>query len=387
MSIEAGEQNHVFEVREKNLDIVKATLAKDENGYPALNLDHALNSLHDKGLKPTLLLIDEVGDDRNGFDKQITKNQLALIDKVKKLGGQVLICTRPCQPLLKPELESAVANVLHTFHSINPLNKLEDPELRKQVRAADFVIVAGFDTNACVRNTVGVQEDFNEYYENMTPGLVQDGIPVLFSDDCARGIKSNKWEGSRFEDALFFWGREDSSYRLADQAVQKYRENSGHKLGELETEFNSRTLRNLQSVISEINGQSTDQIIDLIRDFKISPDNPLLDLLTRPGEKKGLGLEPQLLAVATPREESLLGIYQRHELQHAAGSNNPRFIASRITMKLNALGKARALASSTRRWSGATRNWSPIGPVTLNPERASLIKMHSATNDIQPMAA
>jgi UDP-N-acetylglucosamine kinase len=39
------------------------------------------------------------------------------------------------------------------------------------------------------------------------------------------------------------------------------------------------------------------------------------------------GYRVELVAVATPREESLLGIYQRHELQHAAGSNNPRFIA------------------------------------------------------------
>ena len=38
------------------------------------------------------------------------------------------------------------------------------------------------------------------------------------------------------------------------------------------------------------------------------------------------------------------------------------------------------------RWSGKTRNWSPIGPVTLNPERDSVITAHSA-NVIQPMAA
>ncbi|MRD49349.1 AAA family ATPase [Caenimonas koreensis DSM 17982] len=39
------------------------------------------------------------------------------------------------------------------------------------------------------------------------------------------------------------------------------------------------------------------------------------------------GYRVELVAVATPREESLLGVYQRHEMQHAAGSNNPRFIA------------------------------------------------------------
>ena len=47
----------------------------------------------------------------------------------------------------------------------------------------------------------------------------------------------------------------------------------------------------------------------------------------------------------------------------------------------------RARALNPARWSGTTRNWSPVGPVTLNPERDSIVKMHSAGNDIQPMAA
>lgn len=47
----------------------------------------------------------------------------------------------------------------------------------------------------------------------------------------------------------------------------------------------------------------------------------------------------------------------------------------------------RARAHNPARWSGTTRNWSPIGPVTLNPERDSIITTHSAGNDIQPMAA
>ena len=39
------------------------------------------------------------------------------------------------------------------------------------------------------------------------------------------------------------------------------------------------------------------------------------------------------------------------------------------------------------RWSGNTRNWSPIGAVTLNPERDCVIKAHSGCNDIQRLAA
>ena len=39
------------------------------------------------------------------------------------------------------------------------------------------------------------------------------------------------------------------------------------------------------------------------------------------------------------------------------------------------------------RWSGTTRNWSPIGAVTLNPECDCIVKSLSANNDIQPLAA
>jgi transposase InsO family protein len=39
------------------------------------------------------------------------------------------------------------------------------------------------------------------------------------------------------------------------------------------------------------------------------------------------------------------------------------------------------------RWSGTTRNWVPVGAVTLNPERDSVIKTHLAGHNIQPLAA
>ena len=48
---------------------------------------------------------------------------------------------------------------------------------------------------------------------------------------------------------------------------------------------------------------------------------------------------------------------------------------------------SRARELNPARWSGRTRNWSPIGAVTLNPERDSIVKTHSAASDIQPLAA
>ena len=39
------------------------------------------------------------------------------------------------------------------------------------------------------------------------------------------------------------------------------------------------------------------------------------------------------------------------------------------------------------RWSGNTRNWSPVGAVTLNPERDSVVRAYSHDNPIQQLAA
>ncbi|MBE0548217.1 MAG: IS5 family transposase [Rubrivivax sp.] len=47
----------------------------------------------------------------------------------------------------------------------------------------------------------------------------------------------------------------------------------------------------------------------------------------------------------------------------------------------------RRLKRNTARWSGATRNWSPMGPVTLNPERDSVVMATESRNHTQPMAA
>ena len=47
----------------------------------------------------------------------------------------------------------------------------------------------------------------------------------------------------------------------------------------------------------------------------------------------------------------------------------------------------RARELNPARWSGDTRNWSPVGAVTLNPERDSFIKTHLAGQNTQPLAA
>ncbi|MCW8199280.1 hypothetical protein D8B23_12810 [Verminephrobacter aporrectodeae subsp. tuberculatae] len=47
---------------------------------------------------------------------------------------------------------------------------------------------------------------------------------------------------------------------------------------------------------------------------------------------------------------------------------------------------ASARARNPARWSGATRNGSPIEAVSINPERDSVIKTHAGAQDIQPLA-
>ena len=74
------------------------------------------------------------------------------------------------------------------------------------------------------------------------------------------------------------------------------------------------------------------------------------------------------------------GIRYVSPAQRHAG-NDHAILAARHTLYI----QAREL--NPARWSGNTRNWAPIGAVTLNPERDCIIKTHSARNHIQPLAA
>jgi len=46
-----------------------------------------------------------------------------------------------------------------------------------------------------------------------------------------------------------------------------------------------------------------------------------------------------------------------------------------------------ARARNPARWSRATRNWTPIGAVTLNPERDAIVEADSGGNRKQQIAA
>ena len=74
------------------------------------------------------------------------------------------------------------------------------------------------------------------------------------------------------------------------------------------------------------------------------------------------------------------GIRYVSPAQRHAGDDHA-ILAARHALYIN----AREL--NPARWSGNTRNWAPIGPVTLNPERDSIIKTHLAGNHNQPLAA
>jgi hypothetical protein len=48
---------------------------------------------------------------------------------------------------------------------------------------------------------------------------------------------------------------------------------------------------------------------------------------------------------------------------------------------------AKARECNPARWSRNTRNWTPVGAVTLNPERDSVVEITSLDSDKQPLAA
>ena len=59
------------------------------------------------------------------------------------------------------------------------------------------------------------------------------------------------------------------------------------------------------------------------------------------------------------------------------GSSNPtlnRNHVHKITVRFPALLETQARELNPARWSGKTRNWSPVGAVTLNPERDCVIR-------------
>ena len=66
---------------------------------------------------------------------------------------------------------------------------------------------------------------------------------------------------------------------------------------------------------------------------------------------------------------------QRHD------GENHAILAARHALYLKARERNPA------RWSGTTRDWSPIGAVTLNPERDSVVATLSTAQDKQPLAA
>jgi len=79
---------------------------------------------------------------------------------------------------------------------------------------------------------------------------------------------------------------------------------------------------------------------------------------------------PGLQHTATPHAPG-----QRHD------GHDHAILAARHALYLKARERNPA------RWSGATRDWTPTGPVTLNPECDSVIASHSKADDRLPPTA
>lgn len=79
--------------------------------------------------------------------------------------------------------------------------------------------------------------------------------------------------------------------------------------GRLVTELRRLAIQNRRNIIEEGTFRNAGSAVKFLRGL----------------QEQGYNVE--FFAVTTSREESLLGIFQRHELQHAAGAHNPRFVA------------------------------------------------------------
>jgi hypothetical protein len=71
------------------------------------------------------------------------------------------------------------------------------------------------------------------------------------------------------------------------------------------------------------------------------------------------------------QKHRLSGIRYVTPAQRHAGQDSPMRAARHALYQ-------RAREGHPRRWSGRTRNWTPIGPVTLNPERDTVIQAASS---------
>ena len=74
------------------------------------------------------------------------------------------------------------------------------------------------------------------------------------------------------------------------------------------------------------------------------------------------------------------GIRYVSPAQRHAGEDHP-ILAARHALYM------RAREAKPARWSGATRDWSPLGPVTLNPERDAVVALNSPAVDKPLLAA
>jgi transposase InsO family protein len=125
---------------------------------------------------------------------------------------------------------------------------------------------------------------------------------------------------------------------------------------------------------------------------RVSDDNPYAEALFRTAKyrpefpAKGFATLEQARAWAS-------GFVHWYNLEHHHSGIRYVSPAARHAGHDHAILAARhALYTQARernpaRWSGKTRNWSPVGAVTLNPERDSLVTARSGSSDKQPLAA
>lgn len=83
------------------------------------------------------------------------------------------------------------------------------------------------------------------------------------------------------------------------------------------------TQNDARRLVQILRTHAIDQRLNIIEEGTYRDANAVQKFVS---DRNADGYKVEMMAVATPREESLLGVYQRYEMQHLIDAPNPRFV-------------------------------------------------------------
>lgn len=128
------------------------------------------------------------------------------------------------------------------------------------------------------------------------PGAGKSNIAAIVRDELSRKGGYIHVDADRMREMIYLGGTKPTSEQTQADA------------GKLATTLRSLSIDNKRNVLEEGTFRSPESVDKFIKD------------------KQDGGYKVELVGIATPREESILGIYQRFEMQVQRNEGNPRFV-------------------------------------------------------------